>query len=66
VMLTAVVEKLLSGSTTLTRFAGHLLLNLLVMGVVVILSGKPYHRADDKREQLAIHNREAAERIMGG
>lgn len=66
VMATAVVEKLLTGSTVLFRFMGHLLVNILAFAVVVLVYNKPYEQATERRELLADHNREAAERIMGG
>lgn len=66
VMVTAVVEKLLTGSVLGYRFLGHLAVNVMAFAVIALVYGKPYTRSAERRELLADHNREAAERIMGG
>ncbi len=65
VMITALVEKLYAGGTTLTHWVGHLAANALVVAVVVLFSRKPLDDRRDRIDELAEANREMAEKILG-
>ncbi len=66
VMVTAVIEKLMSGAPYFNQVIVNLAANLLVLAVVVLVYNKPIDTRRMELDRLAEINREMAERIMGG
>lgn len=65
ISITAIVEKVYAGGTTITHLIGHLAANALVIAFVVLFSRKPLDDRRERLDDLADANREMAEKILG-
>lgn len=66
VAITALLEKLLASSQPILHIAAQFAASLIVFAVVVLISRKPLAERRARIEKFAEHNRQMADRILGG